>query len=154
MKQSPQLQKAQEKMQPGVITRDGFLGSDQRNLIDILTQDDATVKRMGLSHVEIASRMRKLRNEGMKGLGDFISVPPHFEVRVDSVRGKLPCPFGHPGLVRKTNITVRNLETGDEITFTDMNIHMIEAHGFYEGKGAPFRLEPEKLAAALEIVPS
>ncbi len=151
MKQTVQLTKIQEKMQPGIITRDGFLGTDRRNLIDILVEDDASVKRMDLTHEIIARRMMDLRDAGSRGLGNFISVAPHFEVRVDSVRGKLPCPFGDPGIFPKTNMTVKNLDTGKTVTFTDLHIHMIGSHGFYEGKGSPFRLEPEELASVLEI---
>ena len=153
MKQTVQLKQAQERMKPGVITRDGFLGTDIRNLIDILVEDEATVKRMSLTHQVIAGRMIELRDAGMRGLGDFISVEPHFEVRVDSVRVKLPCPFGDPGVFPKTNITVRNLAKGAEITYTDMHIHMVGSHGFYEGKGSPFRLDPKNLAEVLEIEP-
>ena len=151
MKQTVQMREIQEKMKPGIITRDGFLGTDGRNLIDILTEDDAKVKRLNLTHAQIAKRMRELRDAGKKGLGDFISVAPHFEIRVDMVRGKLPCPFGHPGLIQKTNVQVRNLKTNREITFTDMHIHMIGDHGFYEGKGSPFRLELSDLIDTLEI---
>lgn len=151
MKQTVQMQQIQEKMKPGVITRDGFLGSDRRNLIDILVDDDAEVKRMDLDHRIVAERMVELRDKGMRGLGDFITVEPHFEVRVDSVRGKLPCPFGDPGVFPKTNTMVRNLELNREILFTDLNIHMILVHGFYEGKGSPFRVEPKDLAEVLEI---
>jgi hypothetical protein len=151
MKQTVQLTKIQEKMRPGIITRDGFLGTDRRNLIDILVEDDATVKRMDLTHEIIARRMMDLRDAGYRGLGNFISVSPHFEVRVDSVRGKLPCPFGDPGIFPKTNTTVKNLNTGKTVTFTDLHIHMIGSHGFYEGKGSPFRLEPEELASVLEV---
>ena len=151
MKQSPELQKAQENMKPGKIVRDGFLGTDPRNLIDILIEDDADVQRMGLSHAAIAARMRELRGEGAKGLGDFINVAPHFVVRVDLYRGKLPCPFGHRGIIRKSSITVQNTRLGREIIYTDLNIHMIAAHGFYEGKGAPFRLEQKELVEILEI---
>lgn len=154
MKQSPYLQQVQRNMRPGVITRDGFLGTDRRNLIDILIEDDAAVKRMNLTHVEIAKKMRQLRNEGMKGLGEYIRVALCFEVRTDSVRGKLPCPFGHPGIIGKNNTFVRNLNTGREIIYTDLNIHMIEAHGFYEGLGAPFRLNPRDLVEILEITPA
>lgn len=85
------------------------------------------------------------------GLGEFISVPPHFEVKVDSVRGKLPCPFGDPGIFQKTNTTVKNLTLNKEITYTDLNIHMILAHGFFQGKGSPFRIEPGELVELLEI---
>ena len=151
MKQTVQMKQIQDKMKPGIITRDGFLGLDKRNLIDILIEDDETVKRMNLTHQIIANRMLELRDAGMKGLGDFITIEPHYEVRVDSVRGKLPCPFGDPGVFPKTNITVRNMEQNREIIYTDLHIHLIYAHGFYEGKGSPFRLEPLDLVNVLEV---
>jgi len=151
MKQTVQMKLIQEKMKPGVITRDGFLDPDRRNLIDILIEDDEKVKRMGLSHQQVAQRMLEFRDAGMRGLGEFISIEPHFEVRVDSVRGKLPCPFGDPGIFPKTNVTVRNLERNEEITYTDLHIHLIGSHGFYEGKGSVFRLDPKSLVDTLEI---
>ncbi|MFW6181894.1 MAG: hypothetical protein ACOC8N_09105 [Spirochaetota bacterium] len=153
MKQTVLLRRIQEMMQPGVITRDGFLGTDRRNLVDILVEDDAEVRRMDLDHQAIARRMIELRDAGMRGLGDFITVDPHYEVRVDSARGKLPCPFGDPGVFPKTNTTVRNLNLGREIIYTDLSIHMILAHGFYEGKGAAFRVEPRDLVQILDIAP-
>lgn len=151
MKQSPQLQKIQENLKPGVITLHGFLGSDDRNLIDILTEDDGAVKRLGLSHESIAARMEMLRDQGKDGLGEFIQVPPYFEVRVDSVRGKLPSPFGGPGLHQKRNTIVRNTNLNKEIVFSDLHIHLIKNHGFYEGKGSLFRLDPAALCEILEI---
>jgi len=151
MKQTVQMQKAQERMAPGAITRDGFLGDDRRPLVDILLADEAAVKARDLDHERIASRMVELRDAGMAGLGEFIDVAPHFEVRVDSVRGRLPCPFGDPGVFPKTNITVRNRRTGREVNYTDLHIHLVWAHGFYEGKGSPFRLEPTDLAEVLEV---
>jgi len=154
MKQTVQMQAIQDRMKPGVIVRDGFLGTDGRNLVDILTADEGEVSRRGLSHQEIARRMIRLRDAGTAGLGEFIEVPPHFEVRVDSVRGMLPCPFGDPGIFPKTNTTVRNRQTGHEITYTDLHIHMIGSHGFYEGRGSQFRLEPRDLAEVLEVRPA
>jgi hypothetical protein len=151
MKQTVQMQKVQERMAPGVITRDGFLGDDRRPLADMLLADETAVKEIGLEHPTIAARMVELRDAGMAGLGEFVDVAPHFEVRVDSVRGRLPCPFGDPGIFPKTNVTVRNTRTGREITYTDLHIHLVWAHGFYEGRGSPFRLEPGELAEVLEI---
>ena len=153
MKQSPELSIAQANMKPGVITLYGFLGPDDRNLIDILTEDDGEVKRLGLTHERIAARMEELRDEGAKGLGEFIRVEPHFQVRVESVRGKLPSPFGGPGLHRKTNTEVRNETNGREVVYSDLQIHLIDKHGFYQGKGSMFRLDPADLAAVLEITP-
>lgn len=151
MKQTVQMQKAQERMRPGVITRDGFLGDESGALAEILARDEAALNRLGLDGGALAARMIELRDAGAAGLGESIDVPPHFEVRVDSVRGRLPCPFGDPGIFPKTNTTVRNLALGREITYTDLHIHMIGSHGFFEGKGSPFRLEPAELAEILEV---
>ncbi len=153
MKQTEQMKEIQAKMKPGVITLDGFLGADDRNLIDILEDDDAEVKRLSLTHEKIAARMLELREAGKNGLGDMIGVPPHYEVSVDIARGKLPCPFGHRGLIRKSMIRVRNIINDREIIYTDMNIHMIKEHGFYQGKGSPFRLEISDLVEILDIGP-
>lgn len=154
MKQVPDWQQVQTNLRPGVITLQGFLGDDGRDLVQIIDEDDATVRRLGLTHAQIADRMAELRDAGARGLGEFIDVPPHFAVRVDSVRGRLRCPFGDPGLTPKTNITVRNLALGREVAYTDLGIHCIRAHGFYQGHGAAFRADPATLAEILEVVPA
>lgn len=140
-------------MKPGVITLHGFLGPDDRNLIDILTEDDGEVKRLGLTHEQIGRCMEQMREKGNAGLGEFIKVEPHYQVRVEVVRGKLPSPFGGPGLHRKRNITVRNEAAGKEIMYTDLQIHLIKEKGFYQGKGSLYRISPSELAEVLEIQP-
>lgn len=151
MKESPQLKKAEENMKPGVITLDGFLGTDRRPLVDILIEDEAEVQRLKVSHKLIAARMAHFFEAGKAGLGEFTSVDPHFEVQVSSVRGKLPCPFGDPGLIPKTNVVVRNQRLNRTITYTEFHIHLVADHGFYEGKGATFRLDPRDLVETLEV---
>jgi hypothetical protein len=151
MKETPQNKKARENMRPGRISLPGFLGDDPRDLARLIDEDNEAIKRLDLTHAAVAARMRVLRDAGAEGLGEFTTVPPHFEVRMDSVRGRMPCPFGERGLYPKNSVTVRNLATGREVTYTDLHIHLIAAHGFYEGRGTPFRLEPEDLAAILEV---
>ena len=151
MKQSIQLTRIQEQMKPGVITLSGFLGDDTRNLIDILIEDDGSVRCTSRTHKAIAEKMRYFRDKGREGLGEFIKADDHFEVRVDSVRGSLPSPFGGPGMYNKVNTTVRNVKLDREVTYTDLHIHFVGDHGFYEGAGSPFRLNPEDLIITLEV---
>ncbi len=138
-------------LQPGNISREGFLGNDSRSLAEIVAADQAEVARLGLSHQQIAQRMKEFRDAGEKGLGDWVAMPPHWEVRTDAVRGQLPCPFEDSGLYPKTMITVRNIRNGREIVYSDLLIHLIEQHGFYEGRGSVFRLEPQRIAETLII---
>ena len=151
MKLTPQLKAAQEQMKPGVISRDGFLGTDLRTLADILVADDAEVQRLEMTHRQLAKRMRDLFQAGKKGLGDPIDVEENFEITVTSHRGKMPCPFGHAGIFRKTVITVLNKKLGKTVKFTELGIHLIEKHGFYQGVGASYRLSPQDIVTILEV---
>jgi hypothetical protein len=151
MNDSPELNRTQSAMRPGEITRDGFLGSDRRSLADILAEDQRVVTGLGLTHRAIAARMMELQSAGEDGLGVAIKVPPHFEVIVDDARGKLSCPFGHGEMFPKVNVTVRNLALKRETVFTALQRHLIETHGFYQGRGSAYRLEPADLAAVLEV---
>jgi hypothetical protein len=84
-------------------------------------------------------------------LGEFVTVEEGISVQVYSVRGKLPCPFEDPGLFSKTTTTVKNDRLGREISFSDLHLHLIGEHGFYEGKGFLFRLDPKALVEILEV---
>ena len=152
MKQSPEMKKIQDNMQPGVITINGFIGDDHCDLAQILDRDNNAVKKLKLTHKIIAVKMQEFRDKGEAGLGEFIKVDPHFNVKVSTVRGGIRCPFEDKGLLQKANITVKNLKTGKEISYTDLCIHFIEKHGFYQGIGSLYRLNPEKLASVLELI--
>jgi hypothetical protein len=151
MKQTPEMDRIQHRMRPGATTQGGLLGADERPLVDILVADEAEVARLGLTHRRIAARMSELLQAGAPGLGAAVRFGERLEVTVESARGGLPCPFGDPGLQAKTVVTVRNLSTGGEMSYTDLNIHMIARHGFYEGRGARYRIEPARAAEILDL---
>lgn len=151
MKQTPEYDKIQDQMKPGIIALDGFLGEDKRKLIDIIASDNTKVRKLNRTHAAIADKMEHFKEKGLAGLGEFVTLDDHFEVRVESVRGLLPSPFGGPGMYGKVNTTVVNKTKGRQIVYTDLHIHFIGDHGFYEGKGSPFRLEPVDLIEILEV---
>lgn len=143
MKMTPEQIRAQENMKPGKITADGFLGEDDRNIADIIHEDEASFARFGLDFKEVAELMRKLVKEGLKGLGEAV-VYEKWEIKIDEARGFLPCPY-QDGVFRKRVTTVKNLKNNEQIIFSDLSIHLLEKHHFLQGKGSKFRLEPEKI---------
>ena len=151
MKQSPEFDRIQEQMKPGVIALDGFLGDDKRKLVDIIASDNMRVRKLNRTHADIATKMIHFKEKGIAGLGEFITLDDHFEVKVESVRGLLPSPFGGPGMYGKINTTVVNKKLNRQVVYTDLHIHFIADHAFYEGKGSPFRLEPTDLIEILEV---
>lgn len=150
MKENPAMQKVYENMKPGVLSLHGFLGNDNRDIELIIDHDAAELESIGMTATDIADGLDKIRDKALEGLGDFISLSDDFSVRADSIRGKLPCPFGHKGLFRKTVISLRGSGIDGDILFTDLGIHLIREHGFFQGKGSLFRLEPEEIAEILK----
>lgn len=150
MKQGPDMDAVQEQMRPGRITLEGFLGDDQRKLVEVLNENAAMLSSAGVGARELAARMADLRDLGRPGLGTPVEAPGGLQVLVETDRGKLPCPFGDPGLHRKTITLVRNAR-GEEVSYTDLGIHMLEAHGFLQGLGSPYRIDPVTFARVLGI---
>ncbi len=153
MKMSPEYVKAQANMQAGVITSDGFLGDDHRNITDIIEQDEELMTSVGLDWDEVVSRMRHLMKEGRKGLGEPVTVEGKWIVQVSEARGFLASPF-EDGIYRKVNAEVQlateGKPTGDRLYFSELSLHLLEKHHFLQGHGSPFRLEPVVIRKVLD----
>ena len=152
MKMSPEYAKAQANMQPGVITADGFLGSDTRPIADIIAGDETAMERLGLDFDEVAELMRHLMAEGRKGLGEPVTVDGRWIVQVFEARGFLASPF-EDGIFRKVNAHVALLADGkpgpESLYFSELSIHLIGRHHFLQGLGSSFRLEPDQIRVVL-----
>ncbi len=151
VKQSPELDRVERNMRPMCLCQWGFLGTDRRKLIEILTDDQGTVNSLGLSHEIIAQRLRAITETGREGWGAPVIVEGRFDVEVQEVRGKIPCPWGHPGLYPKTHVRLEKRETRETLLWSDLAIHLVEEHGFYQGRGSPYRLEPSEVKRILDL---
>jgi hypothetical protein len=145
------FEKIHENMLPGCFSAHGFLGSDKRKLVDILKADDLTVKGLSINHKAIADKMKYLTQAGKQGFGCTVIVDSIFEVTVEEYRGTIPCPYSDSHHAYKQNTQIKNLKTGKIISWTDLNIHMIEMHGFYEGVGSLFRIDPKDTIEILDL---
>ena len=152
VKENPAMHKVYDNMKPGAISLHGFLGSDSRDIETIIDHDAAELDSLGMSCEEIADGLEKLREKALEGLGDYVSLENGYSVRADSIRGKLPCPFGHKGLYRKTVVSLRGPGIEKELLFTDLGIHLVREHGFFQGKGSPFRLDPAGITGILKKI--
>lgn len=150
MKETRKDMAVKERFRPGILSLDGFTGTDPRDVEEIIAADRAGLEACGTDAAWLVREMKRLRNAGRKGLEEDVAVPPFFTVRVETDRGLLVCPFGDSRSVAKTITTVLNTRTGRSAAFTDMNIHLIEHHGFFEGRGSEFRIDPSEICAVLE----
>lgn len=138
-------------MQPGVISLHGFLGSDRRNLLEILTADQDAVNALGLSHEQIANRLQELTTAAQKALGTAVVLERRYEVRYDESRGTISSPFGSTRRFPKDTLYLKDIESGETLQWSSLSIHMIREHGFYGGIGSPYRVDPARAARILHL---
>ena len=144
MKENPIESKVRQDMQ------ERFLGSDTRLIAQIIESDEAELRAAGLGADELARAMRRLTEKGMESLGDEVQADG-FMVRVEEYMGQIGCPFKHAVREAKRNTTAVD-PRGRVMTWTDMSIHLIERHGFFQGEGSDYRLEPLELAEFLGLL--
>jgi hypothetical protein len=152
MKQSPSMERIQENMQPGRLTINGFLGEDDRKLVDIIYEDHENITAAGFTNEEIADRMQHFTDIASKELGSPVKTEDIYIVSVDDHRGIIPCPFSDNFNAGKRNTRFENISLGKTIYWSDLNIHMIREHGFYEGKGSFFRMDTKDIAMILGLI--
>ncbi len=145
MKRTPELLEVIKNMKPGAITADGFLGEDHLELSDIINRDECEMRALKLDFEDVASFIERLIKEGEKGLGEPITVDNRWLVQVFEAKGSLPCPFGHKGLFRKSTVEITCKKSNESILISELSLHLLREHHFLQGKGSPFRLEPNKL---------
>ncbi len=63
--------------------------------------------------------------------------------------GRIICPWPHPMSLAKRITVAQRTDTDESIRWTDLSIHMIAGHSFFEGKGSAFRIEPGKLVRVI-----
>lgn len=149
MKKSPQQQELERMLRSSKFSSCGFLGTDRRNLWEVIDEDAAETAKTGRTMEEVAARMAEITATGAEGLGDWVQFGPRLRVMVDDNRGVIPCPWPHRVRCLKRITTVHAVDTGTQIRWSDLNIHLIREHGFFEGKGSPFRIEPQILVEAI-----
>jgi len=150
MKLTPEEKITEKNFKPGTITKDGFLGNDSRHVHDIVQHDAITLDRLGITTKEIADRMQYFIDKGKDALEDKLELD-EYTIQVIWSRGMLPCPFGEPRLHHKIFIVLRNNAINKSIRYTQLNVHLIKEHGFFEGEGSVFRLDPEELVTVLGL---
>jgi hypothetical protein len=149
MKLSPADKIIQDKMKPGILTAEGFLGSDKRTFRDIIAEDMKVVNTFDHSLEDIAKRMEYLMEKSFLSYDSSIVVDKKYEVEYNSYRGILLSPFPNAGRFGKATIRVTNLKNHVSVMWTPLHVHFIRDYGFFEGLGSKFRIEPATLYKAI-----
>jgi hypothetical protein len=152
-------QEIEARMRPGRFSQDGFLGPNE-NLLEVLASDANVLDELGIASSTLADRLGAL-------LGNAIDLKVawatgEFRVRIRRYKGIQLCPFGGQphetpclaqGDKRLASIdwSIENRRIGMRLSGPGLIVHLISAHGFFEGLHSPHRVPPRELARLLEL---
>jgi hypothetical protein len=149
MKESPEARNLEQILRSSKMSAGGFMGSDSRSVAEIIDADAFEVSKYGYTVQQLSSRMQEITNTAKRGLGTWIKVDEKHQAMVEEARGSIVCPWPHRRRFAKRITTVKHLDSEQIIRWTDLNIHLIAEHGFFEGRGSAFRVEPGKLTKVI-----
>jgi hypothetical protein len=146
MKESPQSRNLEQILRSSKMAAGGFMGCDSRNVAEIIDADAFEVSKLGYTTQQLSVRMQEITDAAKRGLGTWVEIDARHQAMVQEARGSIACPWPHLRRFVKRVTTVKHLDSGQTIRWTDLNIHFIAEHGFFEGRGSAFRIEPGQLA--------
>lgn len=149
MKESPQSKELDRMLRSSKLAAGGFMGNDSRSLAEIIDADTSDLSKLGYTSEQIASRMKSITRTAITGLENWVRIDDNRRAIVAEARGFSICPWPHSGRYIKRVTTVERLDSGATVRWSDLNIHLIAEHGFFEGKGSAFRIEPAELVAVI-----
>ena len=142
----------EKDMRPGAYATKGFLGGQER-LLDLLAEDNRfVVERLGLTHQQLARHLRALGDiSSQVGGKEFRYHGRRFKGSVRFSKWHQASPF-RDGTITNALAIVDNLDNEKRLEFSLLMPDLIERYGFYEGKGTPYRLEPQRIVEFLDFL--
>ena len=125
------------------------MGCDPRSVAEIIDADEFEVSKFGYTTRQLSARMQEITDAAKRGLGTWVEIDAQHQAMVEEARGSIACPWPHLRRFIKRVTTIKRLDSGQIIRWTDLNVHLIAEHGFFEGRGSAFRIEPGKLAKVI-----
>jgi hypothetical protein len=133
------------------FSADGFLGSDPRPVDEIIADDTRDLEQAGISRHDLVAALEAAYKKSRDALGAIVEVAPSVQGEFFESRGRIPCPFRGCGVFEKGEASLSAADSHKPVFVTSLGIHMIAAHGFFQGRGSRFRIGPVEAAILLSV---
>jgi hypothetical protein len=135
---------------PSESSAEGYLGNDTRSPETIVEEDRQELARLEVSAEKIAKALRDAYIKAERALGNPVKLSATLTIAHEEARGRIPSPFPGDGTFQKGQAKLADASSGQTFLITPLSLHLIEKYGFFQGKGSPYRIEPEQAARFLQ----
>ena len=152
MKETPEDKSLEERLGSSKFSGDGFLGTDHRPVDAIIADDLRTLERLGISREALLAALQNAFTQARAALGGDVELRPFVTAMAHESMGRIPSPFRGDGVFEKGDVVVINSLTGETLLLTSLGLSMIEKHGFFQGHGSRYRIDPERAATLFGLL--
>lgn len=150
MKETPEDKSLEDRLGASKFSGEGFLGTDPRPVDEIIADDLRTLERLGLPKERLLAALRDIFDRARAELGGEVAVRPGITAIAHESMGRIPSPFRGDGVFEKGEVVVA-APSGAGFILTSLGLALIEKHGFFQGRGARYRIDPARAAALLGL---
>ncbi len=148
MKESPQDQSLHARLEASKFSAGGFLGEDHRTVDEIIVDDERTLDELGVTQEQIADALQEALGKAKAAYGNEVEIRPGVTALFYESMGRIPSPFRGEGVFEKGEAEIKN-SSGQSLRVSPLSIHLIRLHGFFQGKGSAYRVEPRDAVAMM-----
>lgn len=152
MKETPDDKALEDRLGASKFSGEGFLGTDHRPVDEIVAADLHALAQLGVSKEALLAALRDAYEKARAALGGEVEIRPGVTAVAHESMGRIPSPFRGDGVFEKGDV-VLTAAAGEQLVLTALGLAMIEKHGFFQGRGSRYRVEPARAAALLGLVP-
>jgi hypothetical protein len=149
MSDSEDLEKFENILHSSSVMAYGLMGTDSRGIPEIVQTDLDELAKSSVTIANLIERMKEITGKAIPALGNWIKIDDTHQAKIFEVKGNVPCPWRHSCRFAKRITYIQNTATKTSAKWTDLNIHLIEQHNFFEGKGSAYRVEPKEVIKAI-----
>jgi hypothetical protein len=142
-----------EAFGPSSISGEGFMGDDRRQVERIVADDAIRLERLGVTRDMLVSRLGTICRTAADAFGASVKVGEHIAAVWHESKGMVPCPFDDGQSFEKGEASVTDAATGKSLVITPLSLHLVERHGFFQGRGSRYRIDPSLAVELLGLTP-
>ncbi|GAN33395.1 MAG: hypothetical protein DYG83_05885 [Candidatus Brocadia sp. AMX2] len=142
MKLSPEDQRLIHNLGSSKFSKEGFLGTDNRPLEGIITDDLRTLEKTGVSKELLVQALKDAYQKARNAFGAEIEIQKDVKAVFHESMGRIPSPFCKDGVFEKGEAVVIDRTNNLSLIITSLGINLIEKHDFFQGRGCRFRIDP------------
>jgi hypothetical protein len=152
MKETPKDNALAQRLSASKISGEGFLGTDHRPVEEIISDDQRTLDRLGISVNDVLKALRSAFDAARGAFGADVDIRPGVTAISHESMGRIPSPFQGDGVFEKGDVVVTQADTGEQLVITSLGLALIEKHRFFQGHNSRYRLDPEQIVTLLGLV--